>query len=180
MLHTKYQGYWPCGFRLDYVFIISLYEPMLNMWTQGRGHFWLQGHNLNKLRSAPLGDATYPGLVVSDEIFFSCFLYIKCVDYDATYQFLGSRPSSFRQEVLLLWIFYVFSVLRLLCLCARLFVCALWSSAGKGLTSWLLFVVSCCEFDTFPLVSWVRCGIWLYRFLIFAPLLTFKVFISKI
>ena len=26
--------------------------------------------------------------------------------------------------------------------CARLFVCALWSPAGKGLTSWLLFVVS--------------------------------------
>ena len=26
--------------------------------------------------------------------------------------------------------------------CARLFVCALWSPAGKGLTSWLSFVVS--------------------------------------
>ena len=34
------------------------------------------------------------------------------------------------------------SVLCLLCLCARLFVCALWSPAGKGLTSWLSFVVS--------------------------------------
>ena len=34
------------------------------------------------------------------------------------------------------------SVLCLLCLCARLFICALWSSAGKGLTSWLSFVVS--------------------------------------
>ena len=34
------------------------------------------------------------------------------------------------------------SVLCLLCLCARLFICALWSPAGKGLTSWLLFVVS--------------------------------------
>ena len=51
------------------------------------------------------------------------------------------------------------SVLCLLCLCARLFICALWSSAGKGLTSWLSFVVSNCEFVTFPLVSWVRCGI---------------------
>ena len=29
-----------------------------------------------------------------------------------------------------------------------------------------------CEFVTFPFVSWVRCGTWLYRFLIFAPLLT--------
>ena len=34
------------------------------------------------------------------------------------------------------------SVLCLLCLCARLFICALWSPAGKGLTYWLSFVVS--------------------------------------
>ena len=47
------------------------------------------------------------------------------------------------KAVLLLWIFYVFcSVLCLLCLCARLFICALWSPAGKGLTAWLSFVVS--------------------------------------
>ena len=50
------------------------------------------------------------------------------------------------------------SVLCLLCLFARLFNCALWSPAGKGLTSWLSFVVSNCEFVTFPLVSWVGCG----------------------
>ena len=31
------------------------------------------------------------------------------------------------------------SVLYLLCLCAHLFICALWSPAGKGLTSWLSF-----------------------------------------
>ena len=42
--------------------------------------------------------------------------------------------------------------------CARLFIRALWSPAGKGLTSWLPFVVSKCEFVPFPLVSWVRCG----------------------
>ena len=35
---------------------------------------------------------------------------------------------------------------------------ALWSPAGKGLTTWLSFVMSYCEFVTFPLVSWVRCG----------------------
>ena len=52
--------------------------------------------------------------------------------------------------------FMLFSVLCLLCLCARLFLCALWSPAGKGLTSWLSFLVSNCEFVTFPLV-WVRC-----------------------
>ena len=34
------------------------------------------------------------------------------------------------------------SVLCLLCLCARLFIRALWSPAGTGLTSWLSFVVS--------------------------------------
>ena len=51
-----------------------------------------------------------------------------------------------------------FSVLCLLCFCARLFICALWSPAGKGLNSWLLFVVSICEFVTFLLVSLVRCG----------------------
>ena len=34
------------------------------------------------------------------------------------------------------------SVLCLLCICACLFILALWSPAGKGLTSWLSFVVS--------------------------------------
>ena len=33
-----------------------------------------------------------------------------------------------------------FSVLSLLCLCVRLFICALWSPAGKGLTLWCLNV----------------------------------------
>ena len=66
--------------------------------------------------------------------------------------------TLFSPPVLLLWAFHVFSVLCLLCLCARLFICALWSPAGKGLTSWLSFVVSNCEFVTYPLVSWVRYG----------------------
>ena len=43
-------------------------------------------------------------------------------------------------------------------LCTRLFICALWPPAGKGLASRLSFVVSNCKFITFPLVSWVRCG----------------------
>ena len=60
----------------------------------------------------------------------------------------------------------------LLCFHARLFVAALWSPAGKGLTSWLLFPMSNCDVVTFPLVSWVRCGTWLYRFQIFALFLT--------
>ena len=37
-------------------------------------------------------------------------------------------------------------------------LCALWSPAGKGLAYWLSCVVSNCEFVTFTLVSWVRCG----------------------
>ena len=53
---------------------------------------------------------------------------------------------------------FFFSVLCLLCLCVRLFICALWSPAGKGLASWLSFVVSNGEFVTFPLVSSVKCG----------------------
>ena len=32
-----------------------------------------------------------------------------------------------------------------LCLCEGLFICALWSPAGKGLTSWPSFLVSNCE-----------------------------------
>ena len=60
--------------------------------------------------------------------------------------------------VLLLWIIYVISVLFLLCFHACLFIDALWSPAGKGLISWLSFVISNCEVSTFPLVPWVRCG----------------------
>ena len=32
---------------------------MYNMRPPGRGHFWPQGHNMNKLTRGPLGDATY-------------------------------------------------------------------------------------------------------------------------
>ena len=43
--------------------------------------------------------------------------------------------------------FFCGSFMFLFCLvfamfCARLFICVLWSPAGKGLTSWLSFVVS--------------------------------------
>ena len=43
-------------------------------------------------------------------------------------------------------------------LSCALFIDALWSHAGKGLTSWLSFVMSNCEVVAFPLVSWVRCN----------------------
>ena len=63
----------------------------------------------------------------------------------------------------------------------------MWTSVQTLCTSvYMCFAVTCwertdllalvcgvyCEVVTFPLVSWVRCGTWLYRFLIFAPLLT--------
>ena len=77
------------------------------------------------------------------------------------------------KAVLLLWIFYVF-VLSCVCyvLCTSFYMCFVvtcWERAD-------LLALVCgvfCEFVTFPLVSRVRCGTWLYRFLIFAPLLTF-------
>ena len=53
--------------------------------------------------------------------------------------------------------FFIF-VLFLLCIRARLFINNLWSTAGKGLTSWLSFEMSYCEVVTFPLVIWVRYG----------------------
>ena len=55
---------------------------------------------------------------------------------------------------------------------SRLFIAALWSPAGKWLTSWLLFVMFNCVLSLSHVVYWVRCGTWLYRFLIFATFLT--------
>ena len=48
--------------------------------------------------------------------------------------------------------------LVLLCFHARLFVDALWSPAGKKMTSWLSFVMSNCDVATFQLATLVRCG----------------------
>ena len=36
------------------------------------------------------------------------------------------------------------------CMISHLFIATLWSPAGKGLTSWLLFVMFNCVFVTFP------------------------------
>ena len=56
-----------------------------------------------------------------------------------------------------------FSGLCLLCFCAVLSVPSVYMclvvTCGKGLPSWLSFVASNYGFVTFPLVSWVRCGI---------------------
>ena len=72
-----------------------------------------------------------------------------------------ARESEFTDRsnaVLLLWIFYVF-VLSCVCyvLCASVYMCFVvtcWERAD-------LLALVCgvfCEFVTFPLVSWVRCG----------------------
>ena len=47
---------------------------------------------------------------------------------------------------------------------SRLFIAALRSPAGKG----LLFVMFNSVLSLSHVVYWVRCGAWLYRFLIFA------------
>ena len=55
----------------------------------------------------------------------------------------------------LLWFFcLVFGM----SLCPSVYMRFVVNCAGKGLTSWLSFVVSNCEFVTFSLVSWVICG----------------------
>ena len=41
---------------------------------------------------------------------------------------------------------------------SRLFIAALWSPEGKGLTSWLLFVMLIVMLILSHLVSWDRCG----------------------
>ena len=40
----------------------------------------------------------------------------------------------------------------------RLFIAAMWSPAGKGLTSWHLFVMFIVVLLLSHVVSWVRCG----------------------
>ena len=57
-----------------------------------------------------------------------------------------------------------------------LFLAALWSLAGKGLTSWLSCMWCFLVFSSLSyMVSWVRCGIWLYGFLIYVFFLSFIV-----
>ena len=41
---------------------------------------------------------------------------------------------------------------------SRLFIATLWSPAGKGLTSWLLFLMFNCVLSHSHVVSWVMCS----------------------
>ena len=66
---------------------------------------------------------------------------------------------------------FLFCLVLAMSLCASVYMCfvvTFWERAD-------LLALVCgvyYEFVTLPLVSWVRCGTRLYRFLIFAPLLT--------
>ena len=87
---------------------------------------------------------------------FLLLSYQFCIIYGTSSQ---KCTGNFRSKaVLLLWIFYVF-VLSSVCyvLCASVYMCFVvtcWERAD-------LLALVCgvfCEFVTFPLVSWVRCG----------------------
>ena len=67
---------------------------------------------------------------------------------------------------------FLFCLVFAMSLCASVYMCFVVTFWERADLSALVCGV-CCEFVTFPLVSWVRCGTWLYRFLIFALLLTF-------
>ena len=65
-----------------------------------------------------------------------------------------------------------FCVLCFLCFRVHSLLPSRWSPAWKGLTSWFLLVMFIVFLLLSHVVSWVRCGTWLYRFLIFAVFLT--------
>ena len=60
MLHTKYQGSIPYGFRQeDFFLFFPIFKVYVRHVTRGQVHFWPQGYNLNKLGRGSLGDASY-------------------------------------------------------------------------------------------------------------------------
>ena len=95
------------------------------------------------------------------QIYHSQLQLINSFASDTGGAFLSPPVKYFtdRSKVeLLSLIFYVFFCLVFAMPCARMFICTLWSPAGKRADLLALVVVSNCEFVTFPLVSWVRCG----------------------
>ena len=58
--------------------------------------------------------------------------------------FVGRNGQCKSKNEALCYLCLVFAML------SRLFIAASWSLAGKGLTSWLLFVLSSCDCVTFP------------------------------
>ena len=88
------------------------------------------------------------------KITIACGISICTMDHPKLIISIKMDESMMIQKAL----YEVIYILYVLCFRVRLFIDALCSSAGKGLTSWLSFVMSYCKVVTFPLVSWVRCG----------------------
>ena len=59
MLHIKYPGSRPCGFRQEDFFMILPILVNVKHVTPRAVFFWPKGHNLIKLVRGPQGDATY-------------------------------------------------------------------------------------------------------------------------
>ena len=62
-------------------------------------------------------------------------------------QIIESFRKEFLTDRLVVYMCYLCLVFVML---SCLFIAALWSPAGKGLASWLLFVMFICVFVTFP------------------------------
>ena len=82
MLHTKYQGTRPYGFRQQDFFYAFPYISLCKTCdSQGQGNFCPEGGNLNKLGRGPLGDATYQssrpyGFRLEDFFMFSLYKFM--------------------------------------------------------------------------------------------------------
>ena len=60
MLHTKYQGSMPCGFRQEDFFMFLPIKAYVKPVTPPRpDHFLPQGYNLNKIGRGSLDDTIY-------------------------------------------------------------------------------------------------------------------------
>ena len=68
---------------------------------------------------------------------------------------------------------FLFCLMFAMSLCASVYMCFVVTCSERADLLALVCGVYC-EFVTFPLVSWVRYGTLLYRFLIFASLLTLR------
>ena len=62
------------------------------------------------------------------------------------------------RRVLSLKVDHLFYLRRVFVMFLRLLITTLWSTAGKGLTSWLLFVMYNCDFVAFP--CGILCQVW--------------------
>ena len=58
MLHTKYQDSRQYDFRQEFFFQLFTIQAFVKYVTPGWGHFWPQGHDLNKIGRGLPGDAT--------------------------------------------------------------------------------------------------------------------------